>query len=1145
MSRLQVGSEEQQPKGKRFTWLFWVAFGVIITITLLLSVLVFWIIKTQDFTKASSIISLIASIVGILSGPLILLFTITKWPEKQPVEPYHLYTTEYVLKPVKDLDPNDYIFPYIKDVYLRRQDARSAVNIDAIAQEELHKIAFQTVTPPRRPLGICIFGRPTQGKTRLAWETICSMLPTWTLVKWTHEQQHTFDFAAQHGQNLILWLDDLHEFASPNEANELEDLPRQFHEAGVSLIIVATCRDGDSETQTKLYLEKLLERLVEIRLTDISPKEADQFTAELNQHGIPAKRSQFDGTPGSLLLGVDRMRNQRYPALSKPAKQVLKAMKLLHSVNINDYFASRVSTTAVELFGLNEQDWRDACDILARESFIKLGSNAVDNSRTLIPVAEVYLEQAVPDYPPPTADITDDWPHLLETFVQLQDAFALNRLGIAFLNRDHSFGMALTNYQYAEKCFRAALAIYKHNSNPIDSAITQSILADTFMDQANRVSGAQKVSLLQQAADVIIDALIIVGSAQKTTPYVWATVHRVIARLMRDSAEIIEVDKQLKLLHDSAKYYDHALESSPQESDPDRWAILQHELGIVLSMQVELTESPTVQSDLIQRAIEAFHAALVVITKEMDPTGWASIQNSLGNVLSRQAEISEETKRGELLEQAIEAYYAALGIRNEENNLEGNIVTQVNLGNTLRMQAELVKGDKQQRLLRESVTIYRNLLATCIPEAPPSTIASIQYNLALSLTKLADLAERADRLNLFQQAGAAYRVALSIYTREYTPNKWAMAQNNLGGILSEQAELVETTEQKRDLYQQMFKAYQAALEVYTQESTPNQWAKIQNNIGAAYQKLANLVEGNDRLDLLEQAVAACHAAQSARIREYVPFEWAMTEQSLGNILNEQAMFTNDRIRQRDLLQQATQAYQSSLEVYTYVHDPDTWAMIQNELGDTFFRLLDISEEVEKPSLLQSALIAYQAVLHVYTQGYHPDRWALAQTNLGAIMHGLARYASDPAKTLGLLQQAVTAFKKALLFFTQEGYPKSWSTTQIRLANALCELMWYVDPMESPNVLQQGIASFNAALLVFTPANNLNSWEEAHFKLALLHATIPTFEENKTARCNALNRASFYIEQLLSVIDKETDRAQDALRLSETINSMKQEYCSDN
>ena len=271
----------------------------------------------------------------------------------------------------------------------------------------------------------------------------------------------------------------------------------------------------------------------------------------------------------------------------------------------------------------------------------------------------------------------------------------------------------------------------------------------------------------------------------------------------------------------------------------------------------------------------------------------------------------------------------------------------------------------------------------------------------------------------------------------------------------------------------------------------------------------------------------------------------MTEHSLGNALYEQAKLIDDHIKRRDLLQQAAEAYLSSLEVYTYEHDPDNWAMIQNKLGDTFFSLVDISEQAEKPNMLQKALIAYQAVLRVYTQEHNLDLWALAQTNLGAVMHGLAWYAPDPVKVLDLLQQAVTAFKKALLFFTQEGYPKSWSTAQIRLANTLCDLMRYVDPMKSPDVLQQGIAAFNAALLVFTPENNLHSWEEAHFKLALLHATIPTFEENTTARCNALNQASINIEQLLSVIGTETDQARDALRLCETINSMKQQYCSDN
>ncbi|HLX58577.1 MAG TPA: tetratricopeptide repeat protein [Ktedonobacteraceae bacterium] len=66
---------------KRLTWVFWVVFIAIVLITILLAILIFWLLKTQDFTKASSIISLIASVVAILIGPLTLLFTILKWPD--------------------------------------------------------------------------------------------------------------------------------------------------------------------------------------------------------------------------------------------------------------------------------------------------------------------------------------------------------------------------------------------------------------------------------------------------------------------------------------------------------------------------------------------------------------------------------------------------------------------------------------------------------------------------------------------------------------------------------------------------------------------------------------------------------------------------------------------------------------------------------------------------------------------------------------------------------------------------------------------------------------------------------------------------------------------------------------------------------
>ncbi len=161
-------------------------------------------------------------------------------------------------------------------------------------------------------LGICIVGRPAQGKTRLAWEAIHAQpqLANWTLIRWPHERIYPFNFTAQRGQRLILWLDDLHEFANPNEATLINDLPRRFGEAGTHLIIVATCRDGDNYLQAQKHLGSLLERLVPIPLADIETSEAVELAKALTKEGIEVYGNEFDGTPGSLVLGLQRMQGR-------------------------------------------------------------------------------------------------------------------------------------------------------------------------------------------------------------------------------------------------------------------------------------------------------------------------------------------------------------------------------------------------------------------------------------------------------------------------------------------------------------------------------------------------------------------------------------------------------------------------------------------------------------------------------------------------------------------------------------------------------------------------------------------------------------------------------------------------------------------
>ena len=81
-----------------------------------------------------------------------------------------------------------------------------------------------------------------------------------------------------------------------------------------------------------------------------------------------------------------------------------------------------------------------------------------------------------------------------------------------------------------------------------------------------------------------------------------------------------------------------------------------------------------------------------------------------------------------------------------------------------------------------------------------------------------------------------------------------MTQNNLGNALCDQAEASDGENSAR-LLGEAVSAFQAALEVYTREDLPEDWATTQNNLGNALCDQAEAAEGENRARLLEEAVS--------------------------------------------------------------------------------------------------------------------------------------------------------------------------------------------------------------------------------------------------------------------------------------------------
>ena len=95
------------------------------------------------------------------------------------------------------------------------------------------------------------------------------------------------------------------------------------------------------------------------------------------------------------------------------------------------------------------------------------------------------------------------------------------------------------------------------------------------------------------------------------------------------------------------------------------------------------------------------------------------------------------------------------------------------------------------------------------------------------------LGERENGTERLEEAVAAYRAALQEYTRDRVPLDWAMTQNNLGLALTSLGERESDTRRLEEAVD----AYRAALSERTRERVPLHWAATQNNLGRALARL--------------------------------------------------------------------------------------------------------------------------------------------------------------------------------------------------------------------------------------------------------------------------------------------------------------------
>jgi tetratricopeptide (TPR) repeat protein len=192
-----------------------------------------------------------------------------------------------------------------------------------------------------------------------------------------------------------------------------------------------------------------------------------------------------------------------------------------------------------------------------------------------------------------------------------------------------------------------------------------------------------------------------------------------------------------------------------------------------------------------------------------------------------------------------------------------------------------------QDSIEQQILVYLRLLEVYSIEEQPRQWAETQFNLGAAYLKR-ELGNRDENVS---RAIHHLEAALHVLDRVRSPQQWANAQNTLGiaylrRALVEPAQQLERGELGRgaEYLKQAIAHLELALSAVEREKQPEQWATTQHNLGVAFSGLGSIEgerTGNRReaFPYYERAVLHFRQALQVYTQNSYPDQWALIHNS--------------------------------------------------------------------------------------------------------------------------------------------------------------------------------------------------------------------------------------------------------------------------
>ena len=182
---------------------------------------------------------------------------------------------EYVARRVSRLSRDEFIPQYgthdnasNKTIYALNKRVIRALGVEKSRLE----LSGHTANTPI--CGVLVVGPEHTNKTGALWAAMEYSLNGWTFVRWPHHMDYPANLAEHLGRRIVLWIDDLHDFARAGEAAALVQFLDQLRKNGQRFLVLASCQDDEQLQEAERFFRPLMNDLQRVLATvELPPTE--------------------------------------------------------------------------------------------------------------------------------------------------------------------------------------------------------------------------------------------------------------------------------------------------------------------------------------------------------------------------------------------------------------------------------------------------------------------------------------------------------------------------------------------------------------------------------------------------------------------------------------------------------------------------------------------------------------------------------------------------------------------------------------------------------------------------------------------------------------------------------------------------------